>query len=468
MQQMRFRGKGEISLLIYFIGNILMRGINYLATPILTRIMTKEEYGVFSLFITWSTVFSIFVGCQIAGTIPSAKAKYEKDNFKECLHNGLLLSVVSFVLWFIVAVLFEKPLAMLLQFTDVSIIPFLLIVAYGKSMANIYSAYTIQMKQPGKNVIFSVSIASVTLFMGILGVLNMNEKRYYGKIYTETLVYCIVIVLVIIFFCDFKTHAINVEYWKYLSGLSFPLIVHLIANNIISQSDRVFITAMLGYEENAVYSVAYSVGMLGVMAVEVCFNVWIPWFFEKMKEQQTEEISKIAELFTIFIATIFSVLILLSSEIYSVMAPENYASGGRCVIIIAIASFFNFCYRLPTCYEQYMGKLDWVARATILATIVNLILNYFFINLWGMEGAAIATVIATMILWVVHENVARKIIGGFPIERALYFRGLIVVVLASIIGIIFYSKFLIRLSAICLLVIAVAIYLKRTGVKFQK
>lgn len=465
---MKLNETGKLNLLIYFIGNVLMRGINYLATPIFTRIMTKEEYGVFSLFITWSTVISIFIGCQIAGTIPSAKVKYNTKEFKECLHNGILLSIVSFIIWFVLAMVFEKPLAVLLQFQDMSLIPFLMIVAYGKSMANMYSSYTIQMKQPGKNVTFSVSIALVSLLLGIIAVLNMGVNRYHGKVYAETLVYGVVIVLVAIAFCDFKHFSVNVKQWKYLIGLSCPLIIHLLSTNIISQSDRIFITAMLGYEENAVYSVAYSVGMLGIMAVEVCFNVWTPWFFEKMKAHQKKEIVKTAEVFIIFIAIVFSVLILFSLEIYSIMAPENYAGGGRCVIIVAIASFFNFCYRLPMCYEQYIGKLNWVARATILATIVNLVLNYFFIKFWGIEGAAIATVIATMILWIIHESVARKIIGNFPIAIEQYFHGLIIVILSSLTGIIFYSQIWVRLISIGLLVSILLIFLLKTKRKLRK
>ena len=40
--------------------NVLQRGIQFLITPIYTRVLSTEQYGEYSLFITWMDIMLIF------------------------------------------------------------------------------------------------------------------------------------------------------------------------------------------------------------------------------------------------------------------------------------------------------------------------------------------------------------------------------------------------------------------------
>lgn len=48
--------KASIAL---FIANLISKGISYLTTPIYTRMLTSEEFGQVSVFLTWVQVFGI-------------------------------------------------------------------------------------------------------------------------------------------------------------------------------------------------------------------------------------------------------------------------------------------------------------------------------------------------------------------------------------------------------------------------
>ena len=430
--QLRISKDGS-NLIIYLMGALLLRGINYLTTPILTRIMTQEEYGVLSIFITWTTIFAIFIGAQVSGTIPSATTKYKEEGMGEYLHNCVIISFTVFFLFFVLGIILKKQIAGVLQLDDVILVPSVFFVAFGKSMANLYSAYTIQNKQAKNNMIFSLSVASASFLLGVLWTVQLRKDCYWGKIFAEIIIYIVVILFVVCKFGRFKKNSIKREYWKYAFTISIPLIIHLLSTNIISQSDRIFITAMLGYRENAIYSVAYSIGMLGVIAVEVGFNVWTPWFFEQIGHENYGQINKRFQMFVLVVDAIFLGVILMAPEVFWVMAPEEYKGGQGCVIIIGMAMLCNFMYRFPLCYEQYCGKMQWVARATTIATIVNLILNYILIGYMGLEGAAVATLIATLCLWIIHEIVVRKVLRDYPINTIYGLPVTIVVLIVSVV-----------------------------------
>jgi len=93
--------------------------------------------------------------------------------------------------------------------------------------------------------------------------------------------------------------------------------------------------------------------------------------------------------------------------------------------------------------------------------LLNILLNRIWIPEFGIEGAAFATAVSYMVLWLLHEIAARKIMKGYNIRIAEYrasvfivFSGFIsaellrdmaviryLVILCYCIGYLFYIKF---------------------------
>lgn len=63
----------------YVIANFLTRGINFLITPIFTRLMTTGEYGDFSNFIAWQSLLLTLTTLDLYSTVSKAKFDYEDD-----------------------------------------------------------------------------------------------------------------------------------------------------------------------------------------------------------------------------------------------------------------------------------------------------------------------------------------------------------------------------------------------------
>ena len=65
---------------IYLLGSLILKGVSFITTPIFTRILSTEEYGVITIFLTWASFFAVFIGFQISGSIATAYVHRGKEN----------------------------------------------------------------------------------------------------------------------------------------------------------------------------------------------------------------------------------------------------------------------------------------------------------------------------------------------------------------------------------------------------
>ncbi len=57
----------------YTIGNVMVKGINFLAIPIFSRLLTTEEMGLYTVFAAYEAVLFVFIGMALHSSIRSAK-----------------------------------------------------------------------------------------------------------------------------------------------------------------------------------------------------------------------------------------------------------------------------------------------------------------------------------------------------------------------------------------------------------
>jgi len=413
------------ALLTYSLSTFLLKGIGFLTTPLFTRLLSIGEYGNYSIFTTWVSLFSVFIGLQVSASIPTARIYRENNNFDLYLRNISVLSLISAVCISLLCILFRNTLTSLLKISQ-GLVWQLVIQAFGVSCVTFYSTYTIQTKQAKKNGMFSVLVTLSITLLGLLFVLKAKENKDTARIFATTLSYIVIIPFVLKKFKTFDKKKINYDDWKFCLSLSIPLIMHLLSNIIIGQSSRIFLKALINEDKAAIYTVAATVASITIIVADVCNNVWSPWYLENTKYENNEKINEIAIKYMNIIALIFSLLIIISPEIFAIMAPPEYKIGNRSVLILTAGNFFVFLYRFPLGFEQYSKNMKWVAVCTIISALANMGLNYFLINSIGFEGASIASLISYIILFGLHEVVARKIIKNYNIRFRDYINAIII------------------------------------------
>ena len=82
--------------------------------------------------------------------------------------------------------------------------------------------------------------------------------------------------------------------------------------------------------------------------------------------------------------------------------------------------FFIFLYSLFSNIEYYFQKTRFIAFATCISAIVNLILNFIFIKIYGYYAAGYTTLVCYICLAVLHYIFYRKVLKEENIKNNVY------------------------------------------------
>ena len=230
---------------------------------------------------------------------------------------------------------------------------------------------------------------------------------------------------------------------------------------INNQVDRVFIVRLLGQEQVGIYSAAYSLGMAGLAFTDAFIMAWNPWYFEKTKNGYNKEINLIAKSVLLLLSFLFSIVILLAPEVLSIIAPSSYSSAKYCVVAVAYGVFFQTLYRFPLGYETCKKNTKYTALCTIITAGVNIGLNAILIPLMGIFGAAIATTISYVVLFGLHDFIARKIIKYYNISIKSYVPSILIITFAVIVSCFAMDMLLARIIGLCILLPAILVMITR-------
>ena len=85
----------------YTVANFIMKGIGFITTPIFTRLLSHDEFGLYSNYASWLQTFTMFVTLNLASTFISARFDFE-DDFDGYISSVLSLSTVSTLIWLLI------------------------------------------------------------------------------------------------------------------------------------------------------------------------------------------------------------------------------------------------------------------------------------------------------------------------------------------------------------------------------
>ena len=99
----------------YTIGNVLIRGINFITLPIFSRLMTTEEFGVYNVFLSYESILYVIVGLALHSSIRSAKIEF-KEEIDGYTSSISLVYIFNLAILVIVSLFFSNQISELLRF----------------------------------------------------------------------------------------------------------------------------------------------------------------------------------------------------------------------------------------------------------------------------------------------------------------------------------------------------------------
>lgn len=390
----------------YILGTLFNQGFSFITVPIFSRLLSTADYGIVTTFTSWVGMATIVVSGAVYMAVRSSFIDYVNsvDDVISSLNsftivNTLFLAIVAYLISLILGI-------------QIPIILFVLCMIHSLGSALIQN-YTMLLMMQYRYKLRTFLLVIPNLFSVIVSMILiiffMKTDLYLGRIVPTALTqgFFGIIVLTLTYLKSPKFW--NYSYIRYALKISAPLILHGIALNLLSQSDRVMITIYRGPSETGIYSLIYNFSMIATVITSSLEGIWVPWFINKLKEGRELDINRIAKYYIEFMMVAMGVLILISPEIIKILSDRKYWIGMSIVPPVILANFFIFAYTLYVNVEHYYKKTLSITLNTIIAAVLNIVTNFIFIPKFGYIAAAYSTLFAYFISLLLHERFSKKL-----------------------------------------------------------
>ena len=131
-------------------------------------------------------------------------------------------------------------------------------------------------------------------------------------------------------------------------------------------------------------------------------------------------VKKIAYPAFALVAIVNLILIALAPEIVRFFAPTEYYNAIWIIPPVAMSVFFMFTYTFFAVFEFYFKKTQYITIATLIGAVINIVLNYIFIGVYGYYAAGYTTLFCYILYSLFHYIFMKKIIKDYFENKQIY------------------------------------------------
>ena len=390
---------------IIAIGNLSTKLVSFFLLPLYTSILSTEEYGIVDYIVSLSTLFIPFITVLMDESmfrfLIDCKTDQERSRVISMslviilCGGGLFLAVASPILW---AIRYQYSLYVILYVLTAVLNTMTSALLRGIGRTDYYAACN-----------FLTSLIKILLNILMIAVLRMGvEGMLLAAIFSQILGSAIYIV--------------KVRLWKYLSpkGLSkalakdmihysIPLIPNKVSWTIINLSNRLIINHSLGNSFSGLYAVSNKFPTL--------MDTVYGFFYQSWKESSARVVGDKGQdafyntIYSYLKDFMFSVVLGMTAFMplaFHFMVDDAFADAIAYVPILLLATYFanmsGFFGGVFTAYKdtKIMGT------TTIVAAVLNLVIDLALIKYVGLYAAALSTLISNVVVYFYRKIKVRK------------------------------------------------------------
>ncbi len=446
----------------YTLCGIVQQGISILTLPIFTRILTAEQYGITTVYTATASMIGIFLSLQLPyGTLQTAMIKFEDDR-DGYISSALGLCTTLTAIYLLICVIFHGWIESTLKISYFLQLLLGIELLMNNSQAFWMGKQRFEFKY--KSVVY-VTLADLIASIGLSFVAIYLFPSFSGTARVAANAGITIVIGAYLYFLAVLRgkKLFNKRYWRYALTFNVPLIPYYLSQSVFNQSDRLMISSMCGTGQAAIYSVAYSLGCILVFVINAINNSYTPWMFNNIKHKTFDKCAGIALGLSALVASLLLCIIMFTPEAVRIMAPAEYYSAIYVVPPIVLSTLLLYYTQFFGGFEFYFEKKQYLLISSFSGAIINIVLNFLLIPIFGFTAAAYTTLFSYMTFAGLECYFMKKICreNGLP-ENIYDIKGMIFVFLllaaAGFVFMFLYSYILIRYAVIALLAVLVFIF----------
>jgi len=394
---------------------------------LITRYYGAESMGLFALissFFSFTLIFNLLgIDTSILRLIPEYKSKYSFYSAKN-IYIKLLKLVILFSIIILIISYFSAETISIKIFKNETLIPLIALASFFVIPQAISRLNESALRAFGAIKLFAImQISNQFSKVIILVLLTIISFQEYNPIYTIFYSYIITMIISIIFIIYiFKNNKTNIQLTAnknldYLNILTLSLPMFLTSGMyaIMSQADIVMLGSMSTLDKVGIYTIAMKLSALTSFILSTINTMAAPKFSELYHTNQMNTLKNIAQRSTkmMFWSSLpIVIFFILFGKWILEMFGDGFIVGYNTLLILIIGQFINAISGSVGYFLNMTGYQKELNIIISISVILNIILNYFAIPIYGIEGAAIASAFS-LILWNILASIYIKIKFGF-------------------------------------------------------
>lgn len=388
---------------ILTISNFSSKILVFLLVPIYTSVLSTSEYGLYDLAVSTATLFYPILTLNIVDAVMRFCMDIQSDK-KHIASIGFKFISISVLIFGIIMIIFDLT-NLWPGIHGLEIYIFLYYISY------VYNQFLIQfakglekVKEMGIAGVIStlVTIVVNVLFLlvfkwGLIGFFFANIiaqviSAIYLSIYTNILKYI-------------KFNNTDYELQKKMLIYSIPLIATVVGWWINSTADKYIVTIILGVSANGLLSVSYKIPQIINTLQGIFIQAWQISAIREYGEKDTSEFyGNTFQVINFLMCVACSGLIFLTRPIAHILYAKNFYDAWRYVPFLLISSVLNCASGLLGSILSAKKNSKAMMWSAIIGAVVNIGMNVLLVYLIGIQGATIATVICSCIIYVIRKR----------------------------------------------------------------
>jgi O-antigen/teichoic acid export membrane protein len=415
-------------LLNYSWGTFLNKFLIFLILPVLSHALQPEEYAVYSILLLFAALVSHFFQMGLHQSLMTLYHKQPDDNAKLTLISTTWIAVgVNSVILTGLILLIRQPLGAMLINSSRN---FSLLVSLTALMVFLDVFYSLTLvllnirQQSKEYAILNLTKNLVTLagvfLLSVCKCLDINTFFY--------------VIVAASFISLLHSLVYFKSVWKELAEkgsqycrFSFPLFKIILRFGIfmvpatfavisLQSADRYMLNLLSARTlyDAGIYAIAYKIGMIMSLFTVVFDLLFFPYIMQEKDMQLAKD--RLRKLFSFysFSGTLIAIVIILFSREIFLLLDSSYNEGASLVFFGVISMFLRGMSNILVLGFYLLKRSEVIALASVLAALINILLNWLWIPHYGILGAGFASIIAYLFIVIFnYVSVERVFRAGY-------------------------------------------------------
>lgn len=388
--------------LVYGLSTVVGRLLNFFLLPLYTHTLIPAEYGIVATVFSYLAFLNVLYGYGMdfsfmryykTAEFPAQDSTVFSTAFWSVAGTAFVFSFILFKGAGFISRSGQIP-GKTLVFCSIAILASdaLALIPFARLRMNHKAGLFAGLKVV--NIVVNIFLNYyflVTLKLGIKGV-------FFASLAASLLT----LVLILPFSLSELSWKLSPKILSRLLRFGLPLVPAGLAAMMVQVIDRPILKFMTNDATVGLYQANYRLGIFMMMIVNMFDAAWRPFFLQRASRPDSKALfARILTYFTagssfVFLAITFFIACAVTAPIFAgkTLIAAAYWPGLSIVPVVTLGYLFDGIYINFLAPVTLAEKSEYVAYATGLGALINVVTNFFWIPLWGMMGAAAATLAA--------------------------------------------------------------------------